>query len=217
MTGAEDMHWSRLRGEPPGLRRLPKEDQPPRPTPLLAQPWAGGITAWVVIFCAVIAELIGGTAVGGQTPATVALPVLIAPVVVVFGFAVVQWWQVRSSAAEPVSWWHLGGVAAAVLAWQFWPTVPGALAGTGVPGGMRNGHGFCYILPSPAPCLHRAAQAADDYYLAFWVTGAVILMAALLVRRSRIAAYAAIPAAFAGAQLATFFLDQFVVYYHLVS
>lgn len=210
------MNWSRLRGQPPGLRRLPKEDQPPRPAPLLAQPWAGGMTAWVVIFCAVLAELAGGAVVGNQASAVVAVPVLIAPVAVAFGFAVVQWWQVRSAAAEPPSWWHLGGVAAAVITWLLWPTVPAALDGTGVPGGMRTGHGFCYILPHPAACLHRAAQAADDHFLTFWCTGAVIVLAALLARRSRIAAYAAIPAALAGGQLAAFFLNQFVLYYHIV-
>ena len=210
------MPWSRLQKGPPGVRRLPRADQPPRPRPLLTQPFAGGMTAWVVIFCAVIAELAGGAVVGNQASAAIAVPVLIVPVVVVFGFAVVQWWQVRSSGAEPVSWWHLGGVAAAVITWQFWPTVPGALTGTGVPGGMRPHHGFCYILPNPAPCLHRAAQAADDHYLAFWCTGAVIVLAALLARRSRIAAYAGIPAALAGGQLSAFFLTQFVIYYHLV-
>ena len=210
------MNWSRLRGRPPGLRHLPRDDQPPRPAPLLAQPWAGGITAWVVIFCAVLAELAGGAAVANQTSAAIAVPVLIFPVVVAFGFAVVQWWQVRSSAAEPASRWHLGGIMAAAFTWLIWPTVPAALQGTGVPGGMRSGHGFCYILPNPAPCLHRAAQAADDHYLAFWCTGAVIVLAALLTRRSRIAAYAAIPAALAGGQLSAFFLTQFVLYYHLV-
>jgi hypothetical protein len=210
------MNWSRLRGQPPGLRHLPKDDQPSRPTPLLTQPFAGAMTAWVVIFVTVIAELAGGAAVANQTSLAVALAVLIAPVVVAFGFAVVQWWQVRASGAEPASWWHLGGVAAAAITWLLWPTVPAALQGTGVPGGMRKGHGFCYVLPDPAPCLHRAAQAADGHYLVFWLTGAVIVLAALLTRRSRIAAYAAIPAAFAGGQLAAFFLNQFVLYYHLV-
>ncbi len=210
------MPWSRLRGQPPGLRRLPREDQPPRPAPLLTQPFAGGMTAWVVIFCAVIAELAGGAVVANQASAAVAVPVLIVPVVVAFGFAVVQWWQVRSSAAGSASWWHLGGIAAALVTWLLWPTVPAALEGTGVPGGMQKGHGFCFILPNPAPCLHRAAQAADDHYLAFWCTGAVIVLAALLARRSRIAPYAAIPAALAGGQLAAFFLNQFVLYYHLV-
>jgi len=210
------MNWSRLQRRPPGLRHLPRDDQPPRPVPPLAQPWTGGITGWVVIFCAVIAELAGGIAVGSQASAAIAVPVLIGPVVVAFGFAAAQWWQVRSAGADPTSWWHLGGIAAAAVTLLVWPTVPAALQGTGIPGGMRNGHGFCYVLPDPAPCLHRAAQAADDHYLVFWVTGAVIVLAALLTRRSRIAAYAAIPAAFAGGQLAAFFLNQFALYYHLV-
>jgi hypothetical protein len=40
-----------------------------------------------------------------------------------------------------------------------------------------------------------------------WLTGALVLAAALLARRSRIAAWAAIPAAFAGCQLASLFLE----------
>jgi len=189
-----------------------------RPEPLLTQPFAGTMTAWIVVFAAVIVELAGGAAVANQGSATVAVVVLIVPVLVVYGFAAVQWWQVRSSGAEPASWWHLGGVAAALLAWGLWPTVPAALAGTGVPGGMGHGRGFCYVLPDAAAtssCLRRAAQAADDHYLAWWCTLAVIVIAALLARRSRIAAYGAIPAALAGAQLATYFLNQFALYYHL--
>jgi hypothetical protein len=216
------MNWSRprdrarLRPGPPGLRHLPKDDQPPRTAPLLAQPFAGGMTAGTVIFCAVIAELAGGAAVSNQASATIALAVLIVPVVVAFGFAVVQWWQVRSWGAEPASWWHLGGVAAAALTWLVWPTVPGALAGTGVPG--RGG--FCSVLPNAAAtsaCLHRAAVDADYHNLAWWCTGAVIILAVPLTRRSRIAPYATIPAALAGVQLAAFFLNQFVLYYHLGS
>jgi hypothetical protein len=67
-----------------------------------------------------------------------------------------------------------------------------------------------------ADCLRRTAQAYDHHNLAFWSTGALILIAALLTRRSRIAAWAAIPAAAAGCQLATYFLNQIVLYYHLV-
>jgi len=51
------------------------------------------------------------------------------------------------------------------------------------------------------------AQAFDNHVLAWWSTGALIFIAALLARRSRIAAWAAIPAAFAGCELATYFLS----------
>ena len=162
----KDMLWSRFHGLPPGLRYLPLDDWPPRPAPMLTQPWQAGVTGWIVVFGAVIAEIAGGT-MANQMSGAIAVPVLISPVVIAFGFAAVQWWQVRSSAAEPASWWHLGGIAAAALTWVLWPF------GT-----------------------HR---------IVWWSTGAVILVAALLARRSRIAAWAAIPAALAGCQLATYF------------
>lgn len=205
----------RVVGQLAGVR-FPIDDRRLRPEPLLTQPWQGGMTGWVVVFCAVIAELVGGAVVANQTSATVALLVLIIPVLVAFGFAVVQWWQVRSSGTEPASWWHLGGVAAAALTWILWPTVPGALTASGV-GSASGGKPFCDALPATEVpgCLHRAAQAADGHNLAWWAALAVIVIAALLARRSRIAAWSAIPAAFAGGQLAAFFLNQFVLYYHL--
>jgi hypothetical protein len=213
------MNWSRLHGQPPGLRQLPEDDQRPRPAPLLTQPFAAGMMGWIVVCGAVVAELAGGAAVANQTSTAIAVLVLALPVVVAFGFAAVQWWQVRSSGAEPASWWHMAGIAAAALTWLLWPTIPGALASTGAGPSTTSGQAVCNVLPNPAmsECLHRAAQAFDSHNLAWWSTGALILIAALLARRSRIAAWAAIPAALAGCQLATYFLNQFVLYYHLTS
>jgi hypothetical protein len=161
--------------------------------------------------------LAGGAVVANQLSTITAVLVLVLPVVVMFGFAVVQWWQVRSSAAESASWWHLGGPAAGLLIWVLWPTVPGPLSGTTTVPGTSPGQAVCSVLPATAvaDCLRRTAQAYDDHNLAFWSTGALILIAALLARRSRIAAWAAIPAAAAGGQLATYFLNQIVLYYHL--
>jgi len=215
--GRKDMNWSRLRSQSPGSRHLPRDDQPPKPAPLLTRPFEAGLTGWIVVFGAVIAELAGGAAVANQPSAAIAIPVLVFPVVVVFGFALVQWWQVRSSGAEPAGWWHLGGIAAGVLIWLLWPTVPGALGDTTVLSGPSSGRAFCTVLPAAAAadCLHRTAQAFDNHGLAWWCTGVLILIAALLARRSRIAAWGAIPAALAGCQLATYFLNQIVLYYHL--
>jgi hypothetical protein len=83
------------------------------------------MTGWIVIFVAVIAELAGGAVVANQTSEAIAITVLITPVVVVFGFAVVQWWQVTSTGAERAPWWHLAGVAAAIITWVIWPPSPG--------------------------------------------------------------------------------------------
>lgn len=212
------MNWSRRRGHSPGLRRPGEQDQASGSTPLLTRPFEAGLTGWVVIFGGVVAELAGGAAVANQSSTVLAVLVLILPVVVVFGFATVQWWQVRSSAAEPASWWHLAGPAAGLLVWVLWPTVPGALAGTSAVTGQSSGQALCSVLPAAmaSGCLHRVARAFDDHNIAWWATAAVILIAALLVRRSRIAAWAAIPAALAGCQLATYYLNAVVLYYHFV-
>jgi hypothetical protein len=202
------MFWSRLRGLPPGLRYLPKDDWPPQPAPVLTRPFEAGVTGWVVVFGAVIAELAGGAAVATQMRAVIAVPVLIFPAAVASAFAVVQWWQARSWRAELASRWHLTGVAAAALTWLLWPMVPGALAGTGTLGCTGRSQALCYAAPGTAEAtyLRSLAQSADYHDVALWSTGALILIAALLARRSRIAAWAAIPAAFAGCELATYFL-----------
>jgi hypothetical protein len=202
------MLWSRLHGLPPGLRYLPKDDWPPQAAPLLTRPFEAGMTGWVVVFGAVIAELAGGAAAATRMPAVIAVPVLIFPVAVALGFAVVQWWQARSWGTELASRWHLAGVAAAVLTWLLWPIVPGVLAGTGTLTCTGRSQAFCYVTPSTAEAayLRSLALAADYHVVAWWSTGALILIAALLARRSRIAAWAAIPAAFAGCELATYFL-----------
>ncbi|MGH3197080.1 MAG: hypothetical protein ACRDNT_14335 [Streptosporangiaceae bacterium] len=211
------MSWSWRHERSPVSRRFPKDDQRPPPAPLLTQAFEAGLTGWIVVSGAVIAELAGGAAVANQVSTAITVSVLIFPVVVAFGFAVVQWWQVRSLAAEPASWWHLTGIAAAVLTWLLWPTIPGALAGTAAIADTGSGWAFCSALPTAAmsDCLHRTARAFDNHNLAWWSTGALILIAALLARKSRIAAWAAIPAALAGCQLATYFLNQVVLYYHL--
>ncbi len=188
------MLWSRSHGLPPGLRQLPLDDRPPRPAQLLAQPFAGGVTGWAVVFGALLAEVAGGSVVANQASAAVVVPVLIVPALVVFGFAFAQWWQARWWGADPVSRWHLGGVAAAALTWVLWPYVPGGLAGAGPP--QCASSRACYLLTQPV----------GQHDVAWWSTGILILAAALLARRSRIAAWAAIPAAFAGCQLATYFL-----------
>jgi hypothetical protein len=211
------MNWSRLHRQPPGLRRLPKEDQPPRPAPWLTQPFEAGLTGWIVVGGAVLAELAGGAAVANQMSTVVALLVLLIPAAVVAGFAAVQWWQVRSWHAEPAPWWHLAGTAAAVFTWLVWPTVPGPLTATTAVTSPGSAQAFCSVLPgtAAADCLRRTAQAFDNHNLTWWCTGALILIAALLARRSRIAAWGAIPVTLAGCQLATYFLNQIVLYYHL--
>ena len=169
------------------------------------------MAAWLVLFGALVAELVAGI-VTNTASALVAALALAFPVAVALGFSVAQWQQVRSSGVEPTSWWHLTGIAAAVITWLVWPTSPGVLYGVG---GARN---TCLALGNPSPaaeCLTRATQVIDAKNLVWWLTGVLILIMALLVRRSRIAAWAAIPAALAGSQLATHFLELLLLHYHV--
>ena len=174
---------------------------------LLADPWAGGMTGWMVVVGALVVELVAGIVTNSASTA-VAAPVLAFPVTVAVALAVVQWLQVRSSGADRASWWHLAGIAAAVVAWQAWPTSPGILYGTGSARDACNALG-----QASRDCLARATYAMDAKNLVWWLTGALILILALLVRRSRIAAWAAIPAALGGCLLATHFLEQLLLHY----
>lgn len=184
-------------------------DSRARRTPFLAQPFEAGLTGWILVFAAIIAEIVGGS-VTDQMSTGVCVPVLVIPAAVVVGFAAVQWWQVRSSRAEPTSWWHLAGIAAGVLTWVLWPTKPGVLDGAG------SASAACAAMGESLTrgCLARAAQALDNHDIFWWATLALIGVLALLVRRSRIAAYAAIPVAFAGCALATHFMEQLLLYYN---
>jgi len=177
---------------------------------VLAEPWAGGVAGWLVVFGALVAELVAGIVTNSASILIAAL-VLAIPVVVAVGFSVVQWQQVRSTGADPASWWHLLGIAAALFTWQVWPTSPGILYGAG------SARDACIILGQSSPtaeCLARATHAMDARNVVWWLTGSLILIMALLVRRSRIAAWAAIPVALGGCLLATHFLELLLLQYH---
>ena len=167
---------------------LPPTKDPAKRLPLLAQPWEGGVIGWIVVVGALIAELVGGL-VTNQMPMVIAAPVLIVPVAVAAGFAIVQWWEVRSSGAGRASWWHMAGIAAALFTWLVFPTTPGILVTD------SNARAACYSLYQPTPaCLSRAAQAMDNHDLVWWLTGALILAAALLIRLILLPLYAYLPA-----------------------
>jgi hypothetical protein len=194
-------------------RLTPIDEAGPR-LPLLVRPFQAGMTGWIVVFGATVVVLVGG-AVTSQMSLAASLPVLVIPVVVCFGFGIVQWWQVRSAGADPTSWWHLGVIPAAVLIWFLWPNVPGALTEANGTSAVS----VCDNLPtdSTAACLHRAAPSVDAHNLAWWLGLALVAVAALLARRSRIAVWSSIPAAFAGCLLASSFLEQLVRHYQVVK
>jgi hypothetical protein len=179
-----------------------------RPSTFLAQPWEAAVTGWIVVFVGLLVELVGGVVTNAMSMA-IAAPILIAPAAVAVGFAAAQWWQVRSSGSDPANWWHLVGVAAALFTWLVWPTTPAAL----LP--IANAREACVMMYTTTPgCIVRATAAMNDSHITWWATGVLIVALALLARRSRIAAWAAIPVAFAGCQLAAHFLEVLLLHYH---
>ncbi len=177
--------------------------------PFLARPWQGGITAWIVVFGALIAELVGGLVVNAMS-ALVAEIVLLVPVAIVIGCAITQWIQVQVSHGDPARWWHLVGIGAGIFTWQVWPTVPGPLQTVSTP------RDICHVVFTTTPtCVAQATAALADSHFVFWATGAVIIALIALVRKSRIAAWAATPIALAGCQLASHYLELLLLRYHV--
>lgn len=182
--------------------------QPTQRTPFLTQPWEAGITGWIVVFGAILIEIVGGIIVNSMSM-TVAAPVLIAPAAIAAGFGVVQWIQMRSARVERPSWWHMAAIGMALFTWVVWPVTPSALLA------VHSAHDACATLYTSTPgCIALATSAMTGSNITWWVTGAVIVALAPLARRSRIAAWATIPVAFAGCQLAGHFLELLLLHYH---
>lgn len=183
----------------------------PASWPLLAQPWAGGVAGWLVVSGGLVCDIVAGI-LTNPVSALVAAPVLALPAVIGVGLSIVQFRQARSCGADLVSWWHLTGVALAAVIWLAWPTSYGVLYG------VSSARNACLILVGgrtpTADCLVRATQALDSRNAAWWLTGLVILMMALLTRRARMAPWAAIPIALAGCLIATHFLELLTLHYH---
>jgi hypothetical protein len=179
--------------------------------PFLVLPWQAGVAGWLVVFGALIAEVVAGIVIN-PVSTSVAVLVLALPIAVATGFAGAQWLQARSYGAEPASRWHLVGIAVALVTWLIAPTTPAALSGA------SSAPDLCArVQPQPQPtaqCLSMAAHAMDGRLLAWWITGALIVSAALFARRSKIAAWATIPAAVAGSLIATHFLEALLLHYH---
>jgi hypothetical protein len=182
--------------------------QPTQATPFLTRSFQAGVTGWIVVFGALLVELIGGVVVNTMS-VTVAAVALIVPAAIPVGIGIVQWVQMRSVRAERPSWWHLGAIAAALFIWVVWPVKPSALLQ------IHNARDACTMVFTATPdCVARAMSAATSSSITWWVTAALIVAMAPLGRRSRIAAWATIPLALAGCQLAGHFYEVFLLHFH---
>ena len=178
--------------------------------PLLVRPFESGTIAGILGIAATLIAIIGGAVASRDSP-LVTVPLLVIPIAVMTGFAVAQWLQMRASGADPVSCWQLLAVVVGLLLWYLSPRVPQPLAD------LHNARAVCSALPIPlsahADCLQHAAQAFDNARIVWWAALALILLLALLARRSRIAAWAAIPTGLVGCVLANNMLEQVLVHF----
>jgi hypothetical protein len=179
----------------------------------LVLPWQGGLTGWIAVFGAILIELAAGIATN-TSPMAVAAPILLVPAVAAIGLGVAQWFQARSYGAEPTSWWHFSAVGLALVIWLSYPIAPSAFDYQGA----DTPSGICAVIFSDTPsCLAHASAAMRHSDLTWWMTGVLIVAVAPLVRRSKIAAWASIPVAFAGCLVASHFLELLLVYYHATN
>jgi len=184
--------------------------QQPTP-PFLTLPFQAGVTAWIIVFVGVMYELVAGvltqTASNAVTAVVLALPVVIALI-----FGIIQIYQVRSSNAERSHWWHLGAIALGLLVWQLWPVTPSVL----LP--IHGARDTCVFMFTATPaCIAQAKSAYFASNLTWWITGGLIVALLPLVRYSKIAAWTALPLAFAGCQIASHFLALLLHNYHVTG
>jgi hypothetical protein len=99
----------------------------------------------------------------------------------------------------------------ALFTWVVWPVTPAVLQ----TGSARSA---CEAIYTATPdCIARVMSTTTSSNFAWWATAGLILGLALLARRSRIAAWASIPVAFAGCQLAGHFFQLLLLHYHFVG
>lgn len=183
-----------------------------QPTPpFLTLPWQAGVTCWIIVFNAIVYELIAG-AVLQSSSNLLTIAVLVVPVVIALVLAGIQAFQVRAFSADRSNWWHLGAIVLGLLVWQFWPVTPSVL----LP--IHGAHDTCVFMFQATPaCIAFAKSAFLASNLTYWITGGLIVALIPLVRYSKIGAWTALPLAFAGSQIAAHFLQAMLHHYHVTD
>ncbi len=174
----------------------------PEVLPRMARSYWLACEAWAVSMLALAIALIGAMVTHLMSTAVMAA-VLAVPPVMAFTVAGYEWWTARGHGVL-LHRGHLLAIGIAVLLWLDYPTSPGDLPFN--PSSAR----LCeYVSQRSATCLAHADTARLHSDLAWYATGALILLLALPARRSRTAAWSALAVAFAGSAFALHFLEAF--------
>lgn len=175
--------------------------------PRMAHSWWLSCMAWAAAMGGFIYEIVG-SAVTDRAGTPVMFGVLIVPPVLLIGLSAYEWWTARRY-GRVLSRLHLIGVGLGSLLWLLYPKTPDGSFGP-------SAASLCaYAGQAGIPeCLRRADIARAHNDLIWWSTGALILVWALLARRSRTAAWSSAAVALAGSALALHTLETFLRSYN---
>jgi hypothetical protein len=172
--------------------------------PRMARSWPASCQAGIVSVGGLVAVIIIAMVTHRSSPwvmaAALAVPVL------AFAAVTAYEWRTGRRLGVQLSRLHLIGVAAGLVLWLMYQTAPGSL-----PFDPSSAQLCDYVgRHLDRACLAKADAARLYSDIAWWSTGALILVFGLFARRSRTAAWTPPAVAIAGAALALYFLEAFV-------
>lgn len=172
--------------------------------PRMARSWWLGCQAWAVALGGFVVVLLGAMVTHLKSTPVMGLTLGV-PVAAVVALSVQEFLAARRHTTR-LSRMHLFGVAIGLLVWLLYPTAPGDLSFNPSP------EALCRYAQRPGSpeCLAHAGAARLHAHVAWFATGALILLLAPLARRSRSAAWGTAAVGFAGAAFALHFLEVFV-------
>ena len=173
------------------------------PLPRMARSWWASCQAGFVSIGGFFAVIIASAVTYRSSPwvMTATLGGLVAGFTAVAAY---EWWAGRRLGIE-LSRLQLIVVAVGLVFWQLYQTSPGDL-----PYDPTSAQLCAYVQRVDRPCLFEADAARLHSDIAWWSTGVLIVILALMARRSRTAAWATPAVAIAGGAVALHFLDVFV-------
>jgi hypothetical protein len=172
--------------------------------PRMARSWPASCQAGIVSVGGLCAVIVLAMVTHRSSPWVMA-GALAVPTLVIGAFTAYEWLAGRrlEITLTPL---HLFGVAAGLVLWLMYQTAPGSL-----PFDPTSAQLCEYVgRPLDHACLAKASAARLHSDIAWWSTGALIVVFGLFARRSRTAAWSAPAVAIAGSALALYFLEVFV-------
>jgi hypothetical protein len=172
--------------------------------PRMARSWSASCQAGIVSFGGFLAVMVIVTAAHSSSLSV--MGVALAVPVLVFAAVTAYEWQAGRRLGIELTRLHLIVVAVGLVLWLMYQTAPGDL-----PFDPTSAQ-LCHYVGNRTDraCLRQADAARLHSNLAWWSTGALIVIFGLFARRSRTAAWATPAIAIAGSALALYFIEVFV-------